>query len=137
MGTQAAKVDRPIQVTRAVALLWLALAIGTLGAIPAYVEPLPPDSEVPAWSLWLLLGFATGLWAILTYLISRRHNWARITTLIFTIFSVGGYVFAISDREFLFSQPPYSIAIEILTALMTLVALFWLFTGRGAAWFAR
>jgi hypothetical protein len=121
---------RPTQVTKAVRLLWTALLLAVLVAFPQYLEPLPP--EVSQKSLWMLLVFVWGFWAILTFLIGRRHNWARIVTL---LFFVGGLALWIWDYEALLDRPPYSLAVELLDTVLTAVALYWLFTGPGAQWF--
>ena len=129
--------NRPVQVSRAITLLWLALILGLLSAISVYLEPMPPESEVPAWSLWLLLALVTVFWALLTYLISRGHNWARITTLILTIASVVGHVTTLADSQTRGLLSPYIIVTDILLTLITLLAMYWLFTGHGAAWFRQ
>lgn len=129
--------NRPAQVSRAVTLLWLALVLGLLSAIPIYLEPMPPESEVPAWSLWVLLALVTAFWALLTYLISRGHNWARITTLVLTIASVAGHVSTLTDSQARGLLSAYIVVADILLTIMTLLALYWLFTGSGAAWFRQ
>ena len=111
-------------------LLWTSLLLAVLVAIPQYLEPLPPD--VPQWSLWLLLVFVWGFWALLTFLIGRRHNWARMVTL---LFFVAGLAFWFWDYKLLADRPPYSLAVEIIDTVLSAIALYWLFTGPGAQWF--
>jgi len=124
--------ERPTQVTRAVRLLWIALALGVVGSVPMYSEPLPPEASFPSWSLWVVLALVFAFWGLLTLLIGRRHNWARIMTLLFFI---GGLGFWIWDPSALSDLPAYGLALEFIDTVITVIALYWLFTGSGAAWF--
>ena len=123
---------RPVQVTRAVVLLWAALSVAIVAGMPLYVEPVP--AGVSQWSVWLLLGVVCGFWALMTALIGRRHNWARVVTL---VLFVGGLVVSILDYKSLVARPAYSLVIEVLTTIMTGIALYWLFTEPAASWFRK
>src|SRR5258706_14643750 len=83
--------DAPIQVRRAIALLWASLVIGTLMTIPAW-EPLPPEAkEFESW-LWGVMAFSIAVPALLIFFVSRRKNWARILMLLLTIFGIASYL---------------------------------------------
>lgn len=133
-GSSAGPEVRPAQVTWAVRLLWAVLLVAVLTAIPQYLEPLPPEAGMSQWSLWILMAFVWAFWALLTFLVSRRHNWARIATLLFFIFNLAFWVW---DYETMSDRPGYGLAFEFIDTVLTTVALYWLFTGPGAKWFRR
>jgi hypothetical protein len=108
------------------------LLLAVLAAIPQYLEPLPPELGVSPWSMWGVLGLVYGFWAVVTFFIGRRHNWARIVTLL--IFLIG-LSFWTWDYEGLMDRPPHSLAVEFVDMALTAAALYWLFTGPGAQWF--
>ena len=122
---------RPVRVTWAVRALWASLLLAFLASSPGHLEPLPP--EVPKWSLWILMALVFSFWAFLTLLIARRHNCARIVTLIF----LGGLVLWIWDYRALAERAAYSLALDIVNTALTAIALYWLFTGAAASWFRR
>ncbi len=124
--------ERPTQVTRAVWLLWIALALSVVSSVPTYFEPLPPESSVPNWSLWVVLALVFVFWGLLTLLIGRRHNWARITTLLLFVAGLGFWFW---DPSMFSDLPTYSLALEFIETVVTAIALYWLFTGSGASWF--
>lgn len=126
--------SRPTQVARAVWLLWAALILAIVGAVPMYLEPLPSDTLATKWSLWAILAFVWGFWALLTFSIGRRQNWARVTTLLFFI---GGLIYCVLEPQTLTARPAYELALQLADTTMTGIALYWLFTGSGAAWFRR
>ena len=89
-------------------------------------------------------GAATFMWpifvavfifnAILVVYISRRKNWARIILLIFTIFGVAVMLWP----DVYSSSLPWDWWVSnVAFAVLDLLALYWLFTGAGAAWFSR
>lgn len=134
MATASANNSRPVQVTWAVRVLWAALFVAVIAAIPEYLEPPPPDSGLSHWSVWSLLAFVFAFWALITLLIGRRHNWARVVTLILFI---AGLALSVWEYEYLFDRPTYSIVIEVVEVVMTGVALYWLFTEPAASWFRK
>jgi len=124
--------ERPIQVRRAVALMWGSLALGYILAIPAW-EPVPEDLkeyEVFAW-IAVCVGFAIP--AALIYFISRRRNWARITLLLLT---VGGIALWVAFWNADPAEPLWSKVSGILTTGLDVIALYWLFSRPASQWFA-
>jgi len=124
--------ERPLQVTRAVWLLWVSLALVAASAIPVYLEPVPSDFPTPVWSLWVVLAAVWLFWGLLIFLVSRRHNWARIAVLVLYVAGLGVWVW---DPSPILELPVYSLAIEVIDTLIYALALYWLFTGAGALWF--
>ena len=127
-----AVVDRPVEVRRAVILLWVSLIGGFIASAGDFVSALAEESEVG----WLFLGvfFLGGflLMAIPILFVARRRNWARIVILVLTIAGVAA--------EFWFPPEGASLRewiVEIGLTSAELLALFWLFTGPGAVWFSR
>jgi hypothetical protein len=111
-------------------MLWISLLLGFLASLPEYGKPLSP--EVPRWSVWVLMAFVFGLWAVVTLFIARRRNWARILTLISFVF---GLAYWLWDYRALAERPIYLLAIDFIDTTLTALALYWLFTGTGAIWF--
>jgi hypothetical protein len=88
----------------------------------------------PASLMWPIFVAVFILDAILVVYISRRKNWARIILLIFTIFSM-----AVMLWPDIYSSPlswDWWVS-NMAFAALELLALYWLFTGAGAAWFSR
>jgi hypothetical protein len=124
--------ERPIQVTRAVALMWASLAIGYALAIPAW-EPVPAELKEYEPFVWvpMLVGFAIPAGLIL--FVSRQRNWARITLLLFTVAGLAVWV------AFWNEDPPEPLWLKvsnILTSVLDLIALYWLFSKPASQWFA-
>lgn len=123
----------PPQVRRAVIVLWVAL-LASIGIMLVTLDPaeLGVDAEMAP----LFWPFAVGSYVVnvvLVYLTSRRRNWARIVLLVLTVI---GFALMVSP----FNELPQSWAswtTDILLAALDLVAMYWLFTGPGAAWFSK
>lgn len=126
--------DRPIQVTRAVRLLWISLGLGLFGSIAVILGPLPEPTYMSRWLLSAVVVLTFSVMAALTRSIAHRRNWARVTLLIFTLI---GLVSSVLSRSSPAERPWYSIAVEGATTCMSVLALFWLFSGEGANWYRR
>jgi hypothetical protein len=126
--------SRPRQVIWAVRLLYASLLLSFVATIPAYMEPLPPESRISSQSVWLLLVLAYAAWALMTLLIARGHNWARVATL---AISIAGVSILAWDYHEYGIQPIYALILDVIGTTMAAVALYWLFTGRGAEWFSK
>ena len=129
-----ARLERPAQVTRAVQLMWISLALAFAASIPEYLEPVPTDFPTPVWSLWVVLALVWLVWGLLIFLVARRHNWARVAMLLLFIAGVGSSIW---DPSVIFELPVYSLAVEVIDTLISVLALYWLFTGSGAVWFRQ
>ncbi len=125
--------DTPEQVRRAVYLLWASLVIGVL-VIALDWETIGSDLGEFKTTMLVIFAFSFALPATLIYFISRRHNWARILTLVLTL---GGIAFYIAWPSEVPSEPWSSIVVTMGVTLMDLAAMYWLFSGSGAEWFSR
>lgn len=123
--------DAPVQVRRAVALMWASIGIGILFTIPA-LEPIDPEAEEFEAAMWAVMTISFLIPAVLVVFVSRRKNWARIAMLILTIVGIASYLAFPSEMT---AEPMWSIASTILVTVLDVVALFWLFSGPGAKWF--
>ena len=124
--------DAPIQVRRAIGLLWASLIIGALSTIPAW-EPLPEEvKEFETW-LWGVMAFSLAVPALLIFFVSRRKNWARVLLLLLTLFGVASYLAFPTE---LGSEPGWSVAVTVLVTALDFAALYWLFSKPGSEWFA-
>jgi hypothetical protein len=138
MNTEVQQHARPTQVTRAVWLLWIGSVVAVTGAVPMYLEPSLPsplDTAVPPWAIWVFLASLFGFWALLTFAIAQRRNWARVTTLV--LFGGRLLLYVWKPEEMIASRPAYELVLDLLDAALIGLALYWLFTGSGAAWFRR
>lgn len=121
--------EAPIQVRKAVALLWVDFL---LAAIDNTIFLTAPDAEIEnVFSFFLAAHcffFAVG--TALIYFVSKRHNWARVTYLVLTIVSAPVYAL-LCWLELSWSDITYAITSSFLEA----VALVWLFSGAGAEWY--
>jgi hypothetical protein len=79
--------DAPVQVRRAVALMWASLAIGILFTIPA-LEPVDPEAKEFEAAMWVVTTISFLIPAVLIVFVSRRKNWARVAMLILTIVGI-------------------------------------------------
>ena len=123
---------KPIQVRRAVALMWASLAIGYILSIPAW-EPVPAELEEYEVFAWLALSVGFAIPASLIFLVSRQRNWARVILLLLT---VGGLSFVAAFWNEDPAEPMWSKASTIFTSVLDLIALYWLFSRPASQWFA-
>jgi hypothetical protein len=74
-----------------------------------------------------------GLYATLITFASRRKNWARITLLVLAVITIAGYFLLPSETP----APWWTEANTWISFVLEWVALYWLFTGAGARWYAN
>src|SRR5258706_5257469 len=123
-------VDMPAQVRKAVMLLWVTLLISII-ATPLEID-WAASSDEPAWLFWLLFVVGYSISAIPIVFVARRRNWARIVLLLLTIAALCAMVYVWPYTDSWWSQ-----ASDMAIFALDIVALYWLFTGSGAAWFAK
>jgi hypothetical protein len=131
--------DSPIQVRNAFLLLWASFALTTLESIIALFVPELIDAEL-RYLLWSSIAVSFLLLVANAYFIycaSRRRNWARIVLLALLLLSqvlvsVTRVMWptALGDEDF------WSVATTSAYFVMDAIALYWLFTGAGARWYA-
>ena len=123
--------ERPVQVQRAVVLLWISLIASFVGSLGEVSFLLAEEPEFGSTFIGVFVG-SFALMAIPIHLVWRRRNWARYAVLLLSITGFIAAVWMPSDDA---SYREYMLDI-VLTALEAL-ALYLLFTGPGAAWFSR
>jgi hypothetical protein len=114
-----------------VILLGLSLIAGFIASAGEMASGLAEEPELE----WPLLGMYFGTFVLLgipIYFVWRRRNWARIVLLLLTIAGVAA-TFWFPPEGASFSE--WSVEIALTGA--ELLALYWLFTGPGAAWFSK
>ena len=121
---------RPAQITNAVTLLWFSLLISLPSwYLAAERSPEPADPLATALSLGLL-----ALFAWLNVRLSKGARWARSATLVLTI--AGMLLNLVAADE---AVPPglFETVLGDVDLLISLLALYWLYSGPGAAWFRK
>ena len=127
-----APIDSPTQITKAFILLWLSFGISLLEGLATQVVSASADDDLGALA-WVISVAVFAVSAYFIYCASRRRNWARIVLLVLTFVAVAAYLV----WPPLWSEDPWwSTALFCVSAIMDTVALFWLFTGEGAKWYA-
>jgi hypothetical protein len=131
--------DSPIQVRNAFLLLWASFALTTLESIIALFVPELIDAEL-RYLLWSSIAVSFLLLVANAYFIycaSRRRNWARIVLLALLLLSqVLVSVTRVMCPTALGDEDFWSVATTSAYFVMDAIALYWLFTGAGARWYA-
>jgi len=83
--------------------------------------------------MWVIFAIAFAVSAYFIYCASHRKNWARIVLLILTLATVVMYLAWLPEWG---DEPWWSTVLFCVTAIMDIVALFWLFYGEGGKWYA-
>jgi hypothetical protein len=123
--------DAPPQVRQAIILLWITQLLVVIDAGLTLIFP-EPDTGGETGFLALVFLIILGLYATLITFAARRKNWARITLLIFALISTLGYFLLPSDIP----APWWTEANIWLSSILEVVAMYWLFSGAGARWYA-
>jgi len=122
------RLETPMQVRNATSLLWASLL---LTSVEALASASPPEDGFD-WGLWFLYAIATGANGYIIYCASRRQNWARIVLFVITALVV---VATASWPPDIGSDPWWSTLLLTVSAVADMVAVIWLFSGAGNAWF--
>ena len=123
--------ERPIQVNRAIQLLFASLAIGLLRAIVGLTQRVSGTPLILA-ILVVCTVFALGF--LLVWRISARGNWARIILLVLVLF---GLPFAIMTSVAELKHSVASGSLSIIIALLQLLGTYLLFTRNSNLWFRK
>ncbi|QJR13411.1 hypothetical protein [Usitatibacter palustris] len=124
--------QRPIQVTRAVQLLWISLILGCVATALEWDLLDPELGEFASW-MWGAAAVTVAIPAVLIVFIARGHNWARILMLVLTL---GSVALTISWYEDVFTEPWWSGATTVILTALDVVALYWLYTNPGRRYFS-
>ncbi len=124
--------DTPPQVRQAIILLWITQL---LVVVDAGLTLMFPDPDMAGETAFLVIVFLVllGLYATLITFAARRKNWARITLLVFAVISFAGYFLLPSEIP----APWWTEANIWLSTILEVVAMYWLFSGAGARWYAN
>lgn len=118
--------DQPPQVQRAVLLLWAAWFLG-IGS--AFIS-----MSGEAWEFWAVMAVVFAFNAFLIYRTSRKGRWARVFLLLLTAATLALTIYPL-DEPVDYSWWEWVEVVGVLA--LEVVAMYWLFTGEGARWFAR
>ena len=132
-------IDLPVQVRNAFLLLWASFAITTLEGVIALFVPGLSEDEFGHFLWWFLVGtfLLAAANAYIIYCASCRRNWARNVLLGLALFFlalvlVSHYMLPTEWGE----EDWWSNATSGACAMMDAIAIYWLFTGAGARWYA-
>ncbi len=120
---------RPPQVTRAVWLLWASIALG----IPILgVQESQGDGLSMGTLVFVLVFVGIGVW--LVQQISKGTNWARHVYCGLFMLSV---ILVFAEATEMMQRSVIEFVLNMLNLGMDGLAMLWLYTGVGAAWFKR
>jgi hypothetical protein len=121
--------ERPRQVSNAITLLWFSLAL----SLPSWVlsSERAPEAFSPVAVLLNLALLALFAWLIVR--IGQGRNWARVACLGLTLFGVALGALPEEGPD----QSALEMTIYLSDLVISLLAMYWLFTPPGAGWFAR
>ena len=124
-ATDAEWIDPPNEVSVATRYLWYSVGVSAFNILVYLLDGFMGNSLlIPVIPLLII-----GLLSLLTYHISRRRNWARMTF-------VALFVLA-SPLLFLFSNDVFRMAAFVAMLVLQILALYFMFSGAGACWFRR
>jgi ABC-type iron transport system FetAB permease component len=124
-------ITKPAEIQRAVNLLWISFAIGTVRALLLWstdVGITPPALIL----LFLLLIFSFALQLFFLRRISQGKNWARLLYLVVFLLGAATWFSKLSPE---FVQHPGAALLDVVGGGLEIIAYFLLFTGRGNEWF--
>jgi hypothetical protein len=120
----------PRQVIRAINLLWASFVLGLIETgLNLTFDPKVADDVGPVLFLTVLM---TALYAFVILSASKRKNWARILLLI-GVLMTPAYLLYPWDLP----DPWWETALFAVSFAIEVIAMFWLFSGAGAIWYAR
>jgi hypothetical protein len=117
---------RPRQIVQAIALLWVSTSLGVAsGYLEAQRSP-DPWASVAVMLLTMLV-----LLAVLTVMLWRGRNWARLTYLILVALSLASLISSWGIVE----RPAIEVALEAVSFVADAGSFFLMFTKPGSLWF--
>lgn len=124
--------NTPPQVRQAIILLWITQL---LVVVDAGLTLLFPEPDVAGETGFLIIVFliVLGLYATMITFASKRKNWARIALLISAVITTTGFFLLPSETP----DPWWTEANFWISSILEMIALYWLFSGAGAQWYAN
>jgi hypothetical protein len=132
--TRAPDERAPVSVRNACALILIALVLGYGTLLPGIRAP-QPEMSMGLFlfeAVWVI--FFSWLTYWLTRLLRRRSNAARWATLVLLAI---GWALMLATLQDEFNRSPMYVVIQVAASAIEAVAIWLLFTGVGAKWFAR
>ena len=122
--------ETPRQVRRAIAFLWASCALGVLqsGLLLAFDPTMRDELGI----MILLMTVANALFAFVVFSASKRKNWARILLLIGVLLTPAYFLVPWEPPD-----PWWATALVAVSFVIEATAMFWLFSGAGARWYAE
>ncbi len=122
-------VNRPKEVGLAIKLLLTSLLTG---ALAGFLKPIQLPDNIPQIASFEILVLILLFNGYIYYSLSLRRNWAR---LLFIILTVAGLPLTVTQWPHTFSINPLSGAIDMITTLIQLAAVYLLFKKSSKNWF--
>lgn len=124
--------DTPPQVRQAIILLWITQILGVVDAGLTLMFP-EPDMVGETGFLVVIFMIVLGLYDTMIAFAAKRKNWARIALLISAVITTTGVFLLPSETP----DPWWTEANFWISSILEMIALYWLFSGAGAQWYAN
>ena len=125
--TPSERAARPRQIAQAILLLWISSALGLSAGL------LEAQRTAASWDVVTLLVLVMlVLMGVLTLMVWRGRNWARIVYMILVTTSLASFLSAWGIAE----RPPFEVALEAVSYVADAGSFFLMFTPPGSSWFA-
>jgi hypothetical protein len=128
--------ERPLTVTRAVQLMWFAMALGVVNLVFSW-ETITTMAEVPAEAtsfvkmfIAVVLVLSFGLYFLIIWKMGQGRNWARILLLVLQLLSLLANPF-----EQISQVGAVAATAGILAFVLEIIALVLVFMPASKAWF--
>jgi hypothetical protein len=119
---------RPPQILHAIALLWISTSLGVSAAV------LGVQRAGGAWdAIAVTVGLMLVIMSVLTVMIWRGRNWARILYVVLVATSLASFLAAWGVAE----RPPFEVALEAVSYVADVGSFFLMFTAPGSSWFVE
>ena len=127
------KKSKPYNVSIAVTLLWIVIAVGVISSSFNFSSSLEIANASGLGLGWLIftLYFTYLLLAFFIWKIRQGRNWARITYLVLFILGVSMTIYSYLTSE----VSTFSIILEIVGMIVQIVVLVFLFQKPSSDWF--
>jgi hypothetical protein len=125
--TPPERTARPKQIAQAICLLWISSALGLSAGV------LEARRTAASWdAVAVLVLVMVVLMGVLTVMVWRGRNWARIVYMILVTTSLASFLSAWGIAE----RPPFEVALEAVSYVADAGSFFLMFTPPGSSWFS-
>jgi drug/metabolite transporter (DMT)-like permease len=120
--------QRPPQILHAIALLWISTSLGVCAAV------LGVQRAGGAWdAIAVTVGLMLIIMSVLTVMVWRGRNWARILYVVLVATSLASFLAAWGVAE----RPAFEVALEAVSYVADAGSFFLMFTEPGSSWFTE